>query len=105
MQILVRLLIEEEEEDVVLATATAPIPSLDSLVIRTQVIQVPAQKPQRRVDYDLAQTVWPGSFHANQQKALDLEQDDFLIMQRNAEKWMLEATASASANSQLPFDL
>jgi tRNA-specific adenosine deaminase 3 len=77
------------------------------MISGVRVVNVPVQKPRTKEEYDIAQQMWPASFHFNQKTTADSNQELFELNE-NGNRWMNEvkevARASGSPTSCIVVD-
>ena len=72
--------------------------TIASMVTNAREINIPLQKPGTREEYEIAQQIWPASFHANHS---DTNSDavsnpnEYIQLEQTANKWMQEAIQAA----------
>jgi len=76
--------------------------TITSMVTNAREINIPLQKPGTREEYEIAQQIWPASFHANHS---DTNSDavsnpnEYMQLEQTANKWMQEAIQAAHAGN------
>ena len=97
LEILVQLI---EANETTTASEPAAPEIIRAMISSVQVTHVPGQKPQTKEEYEIAQQMWPASFHFNQKTTADSNQE-LIELQEKGKRWMNEVKEVARATGSL----
>ena len=97
LEILVQLI---EANETTTASEPAAPEIIRAMISSVQVTHVPVQKPQTMEEYEIAQQMWPASFHFNQKTTADSNQE-LIELQEKGKRWMNEVKEVARTTGSL----